>query len=113
MRKILSIVGVFVLLFYFCYPAGASFSPTPLELAEYNIIIVELCFFKQDIENSYMENLKKVPDFIETGNIHLAINQLKIFIEKVKKHIGQGKIAASDGNMVICMATDLIHLLNK
>lgn len=66
----------------------------------------------QEVVNSYIANLKKVDIFIENGKVTPAINQLNAFINKVTVDVAEGLLSATDGQMLINMANDILDKLN-
>lgn len=65
----------------------------------------------EEVENSYIANLKKVNIFIESGKITPAVNQLETFIQKVQQDVNHGMISPAKADLFIMMAQDVIDLL--
>jgi hypothetical protein len=84
---------------------------TPCQLADQIIQAVLSLNLRKSVEDSYMDNLKKVCKFVEDGKIFRAIIQLDAFIVKVVIDIVQHDIGEEDGKNLIKMAVDLIKLL--
>ena len=80
----------------------------PAEWTEKLIEIIEDMEFPKAVKNSYMANMKSVKDFIESGQITAAINQVSAFIKKVEKDIQKGKISSEEGQILIEKANQLI-----
>ena len=85
--------------------------PTAEEISDEivnDILVLEL---KNNVENSYLANLKKVKKFIQNGKLTPATNQLNAFIKKVDQDIFQGLISSEDGDALIVEASTLISLI--
>jgi hypothetical protein len=82
--------------------------PTPCESANQVINTVISLSLPKNVENSYMANLKKVCNFVESGNKTPAINQLRAFIQKVYQDMSHGIIGSVSGNNLIILANQLI-----
>lgn len=65
----------------------------------------------QEVENSYVANLKLVDGFIADGKVGAALNQLEAFIHKVEQDIAHGVIGQDGGALFLMMAEDVINLL--
>lgn len=66
--------------------------PTPTEQSDdLNTTVIEYNL-PNNVENSYLSNLKKVTIFIEGGQIQAAINQLNAFISKVQSDYSNSTI---------------------
>ena len=65
----------------------------------------------QEVENSYIANLKKVNGFIADGKINAARNQLEAFIQKLGQDVDHGVISQEEADLYILMAQDVISLL--
>jgi len=63
-----------------------------------NVIGINL---QKEIESSYLSNLKKIPVFIEAGNLDAALNEVKVFIKKVENDISKGAINNSIGSILL------------
>lgn len=83
-------------------------NPTPTEQAEDLVEDVINIDIPQNVENAYLANLQKVEQFIETGKIQAAINQLEAFINKVEQDYQQGIITVDVYNNLIAAAENLI-----
>ena len=70
------------------------------------IVTSEELNLPQEVVNSYVANLKKVPIFVEKNNLTAVINQLNAFISKVEKDIIKGIIEAEVGNDLIDKANE-------
>ena len=83
--------------------------PAPAEMTEEIIETVtsEELNLPNEVENSYVSNLKKIPIFIGKNKLTPAINQLNAFINKVEKDIESGKIDSEVGNDLIIKATEI------
>ena len=64
----------------------------------------------EEVENSYIANLKKVNEFIGSGKTTAATNQLEAFIHKIQQDITLGKVSQEDGDLYILMAQDVKFL---
>jgi len=65
----------------------------------------------QEVENSYIANLKKVNGFIADGKINAALNQLEAFIQKLGQDVEHGVISQEEGDLYTMMAQDVTSLL--
>ena len=85
--------------------------PAPGAMTEeiIEIITSEELDLPQEVVNSYVSNLKKVPIFVEKNKLTPAINQLDAFISKVENDIIKGKIDAEMGNGLIDKAIEIIQ----
>lgn len=83
-------------------------NPTPTEQAEDLVEEVLSYNFPNNIENSYLANLKKVEKFIEQGKITPAINQLLAFINKVEDDFFNGDITQAQRDSLVTAAQNLI-----
>lgn len=61
----------------------------------------------EELVNSYVANVKKVPIFIEMNRLTPAVNQIDAFIDKIDKDITNGKIDGEVGNDLINKATQV------
>jgi hypothetical protein len=89
-------------------PLTIGDNPTPTEQAEAVVDVVISYNFSQNVENSYLANLKKVTKFIEEGKIAAARNQLYAFIDKVENDIVTGIIGQIEGNELLALANALL-----
>ena len=85
----------------------------PPEMADNLLEDVENLNLPNNIENSYLANLKKVRSFIDQGKITPAILQLNAFIGKVEQDMVHGNINQQIGNNLIKMANELIAALSS
>jgi hypothetical protein len=89
-------------------PLTIGNNPTPTEQAEAVVGVVVAYTFPQNVENSYLANLKKVAKFIEEGKIAAARNQLYAFIDKVEDDIVAGVITQTEGDELLALANALL-----
>jgi hypothetical protein len=89
---------------------GNPVEDSPVELANKLMNTILSLTLAGPVENSYMANLKKVSQFLETGKTIPAVNQLNAFIQKIKADIRQGKIDPEDGNYLITQANLIISM---
>lgn len=83
-------------------------NPTPVEQSEDLIEDIVTLDIPANVENSYMANLQKVATFIEEGKIHVALNQLNAFINKVNQDYAQGILTQEERDQLVDAAEDLI-----
>ncbi len=88
---------------------GAVTSPT--ELADEIIEEILLKGFPGPVENSYLAHLKKVEQFVTGGQVTSAVNQVEQFIDRISQDVQKGTISASDAELILQMAEDLLALL--
>ena len=89
---------------------GAVQSPTDLTDTVIDDILSDP-EMPQEVENSYVANLKKVNGFIADGKINAALNQLEAFIQKLGQDVDHGVISQEEGDLYAMMAQDVISLL--
>lgn len=82
--------------------------PTPVEQADNLVTVVINATFSDNVENSYLANLRKIAIFIEDGKVGAAINQLNAFIQKVQIDISHGIITQTEGNELTTLANTLL-----
>ncbi len=89
--------------------------PTALELADTLVDIVTSGDLElpQEVENSYMANLKKLQIFLEGSKVTPAVNQLEAFIHKIEQDMAHATISTEEGGILIALANDLIALLSQ
>lgn len=89
---------------------GAVQSPTDLTDTVIDDILSDP-EMSQEVENSYVANLKKVNGFIADGKINAALNQLEAFIQKLGQDVDHSVISQEEGDLYAMMAQDVISLL--
>jgi len=90
-------------------PITVGNTENPVELNEELIEDIENMELPQEVENSYMANLKKITKFVEKGQIEPAINQLFAFICKVEKDKTNGEIDSETADDYIFRANEIIE----
>lgn len=83
-------------------------NPTPTEQAEDLVDDVVAIDVPTNVLNSYLANLQKVEQFILTGKIKAALNQLNAFINKVEQDFAQGLLTQEEYGVLIAAANNLI-----
>jgi hypothetical protein len=82
--------------------------PTPVEQADNLVTVVINGTFPDNVENSYLANLRKISIFIEDGKVGAAINQLNAFINKVETDMNSGVITQAEGEGLLALANALL-----
>lgn len=90
---------------------GAPPPPDPIEMGEDLVNTVSDLTLSENVENSYLANLKKIGAFLEADRKTAAINQMNAFINKVETDMAKGEIGEVEGNELIQTANSLLGLL--
>ncbi|TVQ85994.1 MAG: hypothetical protein EA400_14050 [Chromatiaceae bacterium] len=85
----------------------------PVALANELIARVYEFALSRPLENAYLANLKKVPEFILARRLTPATNQVNAFIGKVESDLAKKRIAEVDGFQLLELALELRAVLTE